>query len=398
MDNYPLFNPLPAVVIGGPPHSGKSVLAHSLTRWLRERDVLHYLLRGYPPDGEGDWFMAGDRARAGALRVKGARSDGWLSPLRRDVARRQAPLIVDLGGRPTPAQEGLLDDCTHAVLLTPSAEQRAVWQRRVGRHGLVLLADLVSDLDGCDRLDETEPVIRGCVAGLERGALARGPAFEALAERLARLFGSAAAGLPRQHIDTAPSDLAVQLGPLARYLGADPDRWHPRDLPGVLAYLPQGQPLALYGRGPNWLYAAVAVHALPAPFFLFDARRGWMRAPSVSAGQPAGGALQATCHELPLLGAAYVHLSIADAYLDAGASQLVLPIRPVGGVVWGGKLPLWAYAALARDVDAPWAAVYQPQMQGAVVVRSRHPAFSVGSLIPLAPSIPGRACPMPAAV
>ena len=40
-----VFNPLPAVVIGGPPHSGKSVLAYSLTRALRAPSISHYLLR-----------------------------------------------------------------------------------------------------------------------------------------------------------------------------------------------------------------------------------------------------------------------------------------------------------------------------------------------------------------
>ena len=38
----------PAVMIGGPPHSGKSVLAYSLTQALRARGVAHYVLRAYP--------------------------------------------------------------------------------------------------------------------------------------------------------------------------------------------------------------------------------------------------------------------------------------------------------------------------------------------------------------
>ncbi len=44
----------PAILVGGPPHSGKSVLTYSLTQALRRRGVDHYVLRA-APDGEGDW-------------------------------------------------------------------------------------------------------------------------------------------------------------------------------------------------------------------------------------------------------------------------------------------------------------------------------------------------------
>ena len=43
-----------AILIGGPPHSGKSVLTYSLTQTLRQQGIDHYVLRACP-DGEGDW-------------------------------------------------------------------------------------------------------------------------------------------------------------------------------------------------------------------------------------------------------------------------------------------------------------------------------------------------------
>lgn len=269
-----VYNPLPAVAIGGPPHSGKSVLAYSLTRALRTRSVPHYLLRAYPPDGEGDWFLEGEPDVVRHLRIKGAASDRWLPLLRQDIARRHLPLIVDMGGLPTPEQESILDECTHGILLTPSEAARREWAGRFAAHGLVLLADLRSDLAGENRLEAAEPVVRGVLAGLERGKTASGPAFGALVERLSALFGPFAADLYRRHMATAPAELAVDLDRLARRLGREPTEWRPEDLPAVLDYLPVGEPLALYGRGPNWLYAAVAVHALPSPFYLFDARLG----------------------------------------------------------------------------------------------------------------------------
>ncbi|MGC9083844.1 MAG: CRISPR-associated protein Csx3 [Anaerolineae bacterium] len=384
------YNPLPAVVIGGPPHSGKSVLAYSLTRALRVRDVPHYLLRAYPPDGEGDWFHEGEPDLVRHLRIKGAVGERWLSLLRQDIARRHLPLIVDMGGLPTPKQESILDECTHGILLTPSEGARREWADRFAAHGLVLLADLRSDLRGEDRLEAAEPVVRGVLAGLERGRTASGPAFDALVERLAALFRPFAPDLYRRHMAAAPAELAVDLERLARQLNRDPNRWLPQDLPAVLDYLPAEEPLALYGRGPNWLYAALAVHALPAPFYLFDARLGWTAPPTLRIGDPSTGPLQVAVHRAETGSAARMALSLPEAYLDITEMEgMAVPAPSADGLVLSGKLPLWLWAGLAR-LYAPrtlWLAVVQPQLSAqradrAVIVHSRI-APPVGSLITL---------------
>ncbi len=384
------YNPLPAVAIGGPPHSGKSVLAYSLTRALRTLNVPHYLLRAYPPDGEGDWFMEGEPDIVRHLRVKGAASERWLPLIRQDIARRHLPLIMDMGGLPTPEQESILDECTHGILLTPSDEARREWGDRFAAHGLVLLADLRSDLWGENHLDRTEPVVRGVLAGLERGRTASGPAFDALVERLAALFQPFAADLYRRHMATAPAELVVDLERLARGLGRKPTDWRPDDLPAVLDYLPAGEPLALYGRGPNWLYAAIAVHALPAPFYLFDARLGWTTPPAFRIGAPSVGPLRVKEHREEQHPVTRMEFSIPEAYMDITEVEgLTVPAPSTKGLILSGKLSLWLWAGLAR-LYAPhtsWLAVVQPQLtaQGigwAVVVHSRA-AHPVGSLIGL---------------
>jgi CRISPR-associated protein Csx3 len=380
-----VFNPLPAVVIGGPPHSGKSVLAYSLTHVLRERAVPHYLLRAYPPDYEGDWFHQGEREWVRRLRLKGARSDAWLPPLRRDIARRHLPLIVDMGGLPTPDQETTLDDCTHAILLTPHDEAREAWAARMARHGLVLLADLRSDLHGQNRLTLRKPVLEGTLSKLERGRLAEGPSFAALADRLADLFAVSADELCRHHLENAPVELTVDVARAARQMGLDPHHWRPQDLPAVLDYLPAGEQLALYGRGPNWLYAAIAAHCAPAPFFLFDVRLGWVKAPKIPRGAPPPeGPLTVRRRPFPDApgGAQRMDFRLLDAYLDIDdVDALRLPRCPATGVVLGGKLPLWIWAGLARACETDWVAVMHPQLQGAVVVKSdvREPA--VGTVL-----------------
>ncbi len=47
-----MINLLPAVLIGGPSHAGKSVLFYNLTRALRKRQIPHHALRVYPTSSD----------------------------------------------------------------------------------------------------------------------------------------------------------------------------------------------------------------------------------------------------------------------------------------------------------------------------------------------------------
>src|SRR5436305_1318113 len=49
----PMVNLLPAILVGGPPHAGKSVLFYRLTQALRARGLDHHAIRACP-DGEGN--------------------------------------------------------------------------------------------------------------------------------------------------------------------------------------------------------------------------------------------------------------------------------------------------------------------------------------------------------
>src|SRR5579859_3874884 len=59
---------LPAILVGGPPHAGKSVLTYNLTQELRHRDIPHYVFRANP-DMEGDWFLQEDQDNVRQLNV-----------------------------------------------------------------------------------------------------------------------------------------------------------------------------------------------------------------------------------------------------------------------------------------------------------------------------------------
>ena len=378
------MNLLPAILIGGPPHSGKSVLAYSLSQALRQRGVEHYVLRAYP-DGEGDWSNEAPPRTVRLLRQKGLGTPQWVAHICRDVANRHLPLIVDVGGRPTPEQEAILDECTHAILLTPDDEAHAAWQAMLARHGLIIAADLRSQLRGRQVLTDAGPVLRGIITGLERGRMAAGPVFDALLERVAALFDYSPEELRLLHLAAAPVEIVVELPRLARTLGADPNDWQPRFLPAVLDYLPAETPLALYGRGPNWLYAAIALHVLPASLYQFDPRLGWVAPPRLRLGTPGPGSpLQA--HLLERAAYTLIEFAIQEAYLDyREAEGLVVPhVSPASGIVLSGKLPLWLWTSLSqRYADLSWLAVYHPRWANRALLVRSSAAQKVGQMLPL---------------
>lgn len=381
------MEPFPAVLVGGPPHSGKSVLTYSLSQALRQRGVEHYVLRA-APDGEGDWANEADQELVRTLRFKGEFDLVFVQFICQSIRQRHLPLLVDAGGRPTPAQERILECSTHAILLAPDEVSRAHWRSLATRYGLSIVAELTSDLHGSGRLDEHGPVVRGVISGLERGQTASGPAFEALVQRLAALMAWDAEELYRRHEARCPVETVIHLGRLARTLGLGLEgqqvRWEPDHLPMVLDYLPEATPLALYGRGPNWLYAAVALLAAPAALVQFDPRLGWVQAISLRVDKPeSAGPFSINIHSI----GDYLLLQIsAPAILDYSQIETlcVPPLPPGWGVVLSGKLPLWLYTSLALTYRAAsWVGVYQPQLERAVVVYSAVEGRAVGETVPV---------------
>ncbi len=186
----------------------------------------------------------------------------------------------------------------------------------------------------------------------------------------------------RIHLKTAPIDTVIDLNNLRDTLGLG-DRWQPDHIPILLEYLPSETPTAVYGRGPNWLYSALALHAEPEPFYQFDGRLGWIVPPKLKLGSPPADAL---LQVEQLIGDEYDRLifNLSNPYLDyTEADELVIPPPPAKReVILAGRLPLWLLTALVRLYrDAPWLGVYQPQLAGAVVVKSGGAAPVVGTIV-----------------
>ena len=378
----------PAVAICGPPHSGKSVLAYTLSRALRTRQIAHYVLRAFP-DGEGDWANEADQALVRRIRIKGSVTPEWIRHICHDIARRHLPLIVDMGGQPTEWQEAVFDYCTHAILLTRDRSSHAFWSRLARRHHLQVIADLRSVRAGADVVQDHSPVLRGQIGGLERGSIASGATTAALVDLVAGLFAYDQEELRRIHITNAPADLVVELERLGRMLagalGRPWEQWTPEQLHNVLIYAPPHLPLAIYDRGPNWLYAALAVHAYPAPLYQFDVRLGWIAPPTLELAEDiASSPVQAQVAVRDEY--VWVELRLPGGYLDYGEiEQVRLPCVPADkGVILSGKLPLWLWTAAARAYRlAPWLGIYQPQLGAqAVVVAAHRSRMHPGMLTP----------------
>ncbi len=380
-------NLFPAILLAGPPHSGKSVLAFLLTQRLRELRIEHYLLRAVP-DGEGDWFLNANPALAQTLRTihKTKFSAQFIEHMRTAIDHRLLPLLVDAGGRPQGEQLGIIKACTHAILLYRTEEDRLAWKKLIEEANLIPIAELHSALNEHESITERQPYLRGTIGGLDREAEKRKPGmvFGALLERVSGICSYDTRLLEQEHLRNAQFRVADERE-LAQRLSVPVDGKNPVWSPGHIAHLPdfvpQGVPLSIYGRGPVWLAAALAVHALPAPCSIFDARFGWMILPDVSFSQQ-GVNLESKVSSMKE-GDAWLEIELPDGTLEPG-EIIMRPALGRKGIVISGKLPRWLFAALARKLapEHEWIGVDVPNANQVVVIYSNDQDVRRGDVLP----------------
>lgn len=394
-------NPFPAILVGGPPHSGKSVLIYSLTRALRHKQVAHYVVRACP-DGEGDWSNEVDQEQLPELRVKGKFTPEFVQTAVNHVHQRHLPLLVDVGGKPKPWQEAVFAACTHAILLEPASpaedgvfsEEMAGWQTMMAQNGVTVIARLQSSLSGEDITwsDEGDDVLRGRIIGLARGEMVSGATLQALVQRVQAVFQFSEAALTAVHLPQAPTEITLDLPPLADTLGVANRHWLPqKHLPQLADYLPAQTPLAIYGRAPLWLYGFIGWHAFPAPVWQFDPRLGWVEPPQLQLVAAEDDTTTVDNWRTLLThqeGVQILHLSAESHYLDIQEPETFPIVCPVTGqgVVISGRLPIWLVLALVRQLgeQQAWLAIYQPPLNGAVVVVSQlSETYPIGTVIPI---------------
>lgn len=390
-----MMNFLPAVLVGGPPHAGKSVLFYHLTQALRARGVDHYALRACP-DGEGNWFQEGDPTLVSTLRIK---HNPWpasfIARVSQDLEHRCLPFLVDMGGHPTSAEAPLLRCCTHAILLLredrPEATQH--WQEMVETYNLRPLARLFSRQEGISTLTASTPLLEGILTGLDRHTpyAETSPLFTALVELLAQLFRSYnPQDQAVSYLDHAPTELTVNVQQDLRQFTTTSSFWQPEMLQPYLNSLPENTPLSVYGSGPGWLYAALAAYTDPQPFYLFDPKLpfGWVQPVSVKLGEGPAQAGEIALSVVETPGCTVLKIRFLHDRLEYFRSEPLVfpPIQPENGVILDGRAPNWLLAALVRLYKAAgvaWIAPFYVQARKALVVFSREESPRAGELVNL---------------
>jgi len=136
-------SPAPALLVGGPPDSGKSVFSNALLTSLRQHcgDRTIFLHRANW-DGEGNWshdvanrelvkrLVTSHERRIHELDDAQTRMAAFFAYHTQAVAnlRRVVDLvIVDVGGKPQPEKVPLVGQCTHAAIISRAPELVASW-------------------------------------------------------------------------------------------------------------------------------------------------------------------------------------------------------------------------------------------------------------------------------
>ena len=137
----------------GPPHSGKSVLVDELYHSLKKKNTNFYLVR-VCPDGEGMWSLATHPEKMAELRIKGKFTEEFVkSSIDRICNLSSEPdfdlVIVDCGGKISPANEQILKKCDYVIFLcneTDFSTAENLWMKFFSKTNTKIAAKFISIL------------------------------------------------------------------------------------------------------------------------------------------------------------------------------------------------------------------------------------------------------------
>ncbi|MDX2098388.1 MAG: CRISPR-associated ring nuclease Crn3/Csx3 [Leptolyngbyaceae cyanobacterium bins.59] len=158
----------PALMVVGPPDSGKSVLSHALFQALLPEFPDVYLQRAHW-DGEGNYslelgpeFTDEERETFKAMN-RGNLTDRFFPYQAQAVLklRRQKSLvIVDVGGMVQPEKQPVLEACSHYLIISSKPEAVDSWHEFCRDRGnLTPVAVIYSSLDDCEFIVQREPYL-----------------------------------------------------------------------------------------------------------------------------------------------------------------------------------------------------------------------------------------------
>lgn len=367
------------IVVGGPPHSGKSVFLWYLKSFL---PIGSYMPVRAAPDGEGDWtqhLYQGNAELAQELRQKGTFSSefvDWAAESVRNCTDRFC--LVDIGGRVTDENRRICNDADGLIILAGDMAKVPEWQEFAAELGLKVLAIVGSTLDHLEewRRVSDDGLFEGLCVNLDRATFTRSATIENLVQHLLDT-------IPNQNEDTSMSQNALTIAQIARLIDKTEEdytsngrqfhglNWRPEDLPKVEAALKPfsalGMPWVIDGPGPQWLIACIH-HALhPCPVSLKDTKVEGGQVPIGSRKHPTeGGAgdLDFTVEKLEM--GALVRYGSENPIRAELLPNLLPPSVPAGtpAVFLNGRTATWAVVEVVGAYQHVVPAVYVGQPMG----------------------------------
>ncbi len=395
---------LNAILIGGAPDSGKSVLTYKLSQILRKHKVPHYVFHA-STELEGDWFLQGNPDTVRAIR-KGISKDSqkWTQEFRdavcHDLKDRFMPLLVDLGGNPQEEDQCIFQSCTNSILLLRDDNKKVTqtWHDYISKHqNIKPIAEIFSQKPGISLVQTTQPILTGSITNLERDTFFYEPLgdemLDALVALVSKKFTYPPDVLEQWHRSLSQIQPVLDLDRERRALSSTREEWSPQMVNLLLKKISMQTILAVYGRAPNWLYGALALHTQPQPFHQFDARLGWVQPPDklhTTTEHISSSIIEEreNTHNDYIL---FIH-PVHNYFDYHNAHQLLFPEPPPNrGVIIDGKLPLWLSTALSRlyvQRDIPWIALNDARDDQPVVIYSRVSTHAIGKKLPKLPQRP----------
>jgi CRISPR-associated protein Csx3 len=183
----------PALMIVGPPDSGKSVLAHGLFHALLAVESNIFLERANW-DGEGNYTLElGENGDPEAFK---ARNKGGLTPdffpyhaeAILKLRREKLLTIVDVGGMVQPEKQPILEACTHYLIISSKPEAIEPWHQFCGDRGnLTPVAVIHSTLEDVEIVHQQQPFLEITCGPWVMGQQTKVP--QVLLERIKELLG-----------------------------------------------------------------------------------------------------------------------------------------------------------------------------------------------------------------
>lgn len=362
------------VIVCGPPHSGKSVFLANLMRRLPPDS---FYLAFAAPDGEWHWSNFGDQELVAAVRQKGKFTADFVSTMKDCILHNEQPLVlVDTGGRRLEPNEWIFGACDGCIILSSAPEEIAEWRafaHKFGKPGFAVIAELDSVLMGTNELypDKGDGIVRGRVAGLERGTAVESVVLDAVAERLRDIIRVNSAEMSEGELLCNVNGAVVvdRLIPETEqndpFLGVRPQHLRPAlRLVGAVAKLPV---VRIWNVRAAILASAIAAR-VPSRVELYDVARGYVSLPDTTP-EGAGSCPGIEWEVIPLPELTLVKWK-NQRFITADDLPLLMPPavdtqKPV--VIANDGPPMWVHATLVRAyarAGVPWVGQFWPVESG----------------------------------